>query len=770
MPASPFNPQRNFASLLRFLLALLTLATASAVAQEMGNTLKSTASLDVGQYLRSSNKAYRLEMQKDGNLALYREPSTYIWGTGATAGRRAVMQSDGNLCLANAGGANVWCNYSNGTVGDYFMVMRDTGALEIYRGMPVLPVLPVLPPSVLGLPPGVPGFAPAVPRTVPRDLQGVTSPAPALVWTTLLDTAYYGGRYALAGDNRKLMQHWVDTGRNEGRSPNASMNDDAYQAAKNTAFMQATARPVKGNDYLRVGDWINARPDGGYLLSQNGQFKLVVQTDGNACIYLTSSNRGLWCSLKNSLDPNYYSLVVLANGLICVYSEGAFNASTGTITRASNGDIKGSPRYCLPDAKGGSNRGYFSVLSNDGALTMFRNGSREQPLEPVWNSAMLNRLDIKDIHLNWWQSTFSPVINATNAAGNFFKDGYQIVSNGTQNVVSVVAKGTVDAAKVVEKGTVDTANQLARETEKAAILIAKETVNAATVLAKDTVNTANLVANNTERVAVIVGRSVESAGQVVGKEIIKDGKIVGYAVANLAVDAWNSLKGSCGVIGRRVFPIDPYFQGYKQITGVVNTYGSFIPGSAELKKATDMANQCFDWAQDGFYCAFPAQMEKLVSQSANIPGNLLNLATRVFNEAKTEECLIAGAATAGMGLPMCAMGKVVVNDAKKAFACFSAAEAKGVMKKFYTSSAKKADAPSFPNQASCQGIGELAFSVAILVVTEALSAEAAAAKQTGKSNTVAIVADELRTVYRVAAAGADYNQIVGELDALPECK
>jgi hypothetical protein len=42
-------------------------------------------------------------------------------------------------------------------------------------------------------------------------------------------------------------------------------------------------------------------------------------------------------------------------------------------------------------------------------------------------------------------------------------------------------------------------------------------------------------------------------------------------------------------------------------------------------------------------------MAKIVSQSGEIPGNLINLASRVFNEAKTKDCLLAGAATAPIG-------------------------------------------------------------------------------------------------------------------------
>ena len=395
---------------------------------------------------------------------------------------------------------------------------------------------------------------------------------------------------------------------------------------------------------------------------------------------------------------------------------------------------------------------------------MFRTGNRDLPREPVWNRSMVGWLDIRDGSGSWFDTVSRAVQSSMSGAGDLFKDGYQIVSNGTQSAVAVVAKGSADAARVVEKATVDTANTVARETANAAVIA----VNA-------TVNTANKVADDTTAVAVTVGRSVQDGSQVVGKEIVKNGEIVGYAVANLAVDAWSMSKTNCGQIGRKVFSISVPFQGVTTITSAVNTYGGFIPESAEFKRATEGANQCFEWTQDGFYCAFPAEIEKIVSQSATIPGNLINLATRVFNEAKTQECLIADAATVqfgAIGMQVCALGKVVVSDAKKAFACFTAAESKGLMKKFYAplaSAGEKANPTTFLNQAACTGIGELAFQVAEKILTRGLSAEAKAAQAAGKSNTVAMVADQLRTVYKVAAAGAKYDDIMSDLEKLPEC-
>jgi len=729
------------AQLLQILLMFVAFAAPSAFAQEMGNTLVTNQSLSVGQYLRSTNKQYKLAMQGDGNLALYREPSTYLWGTGATAGRRAVMQSDGNLCMYTAANAGAWCNSSNGAEGAYYLMLRDSGVLEVYRGAPA------------------------------------NSGASVLVWTTLLDAPYYNGRYAdlknaFNGDARRLMDHWVNSGRFEGRAPNASVSDagrqkataanldtkfyankygdlrnafgyDAdglYQHWMNHGMKEAripnqpteewlapAPRSANGRSSMRVEDWLHTNE---YLRAPGGGYVAVLQNDNNLVIYQTGDPKNANAGNHRWNYNNNQPLGSSGPAVLRIQGDGHFCVYKGSV-RAQGQGVK-----CIPAGAGGPIGRYYLTLQDDGNLVIYKGNGPSDSRGWIWD-----------------RLTTAP------SSGFSFSSITEAVSTFVVNTANTVANGTAGAANTVAAGSVGAANDFAREAAAAS----KVVLNA-------TVDTANKVANDTTKVAVTVGRSVENGTQVVGKEIIKNGEIVGYAVANLAVDAWNLLKGNCGVIGRKVFPIDPYFQGFRQITSVVNTYGGYVPGSAELKKATDQANQCFEWAQDGFYCAFPAEIEKIVSQSASIPGNLLNLATRVFNEAKTEQCLIAGAATAtfgAMGLQVCALGKVVVTDAQKAFACFSAAEAKGVMKKFYTTSATPT---SFPNQASCRGIGELALFVAETIVTDGLSNQAKAAKAAGKSNTVAIVADQLLTVYKIAAAGADYNKVVSELDALPECK
>lgn len=283
-------------------------------------------------------------------------------------------------------------------------------------------------------------------------------------------------------------------------------------------------------------------------------------------------------------------------------------------------------------------------------------------------------------------------------------------------------------------------------------------VSASNEVAHTTVDVSNKVANTTASVAVTVGREVEQGGQIVGREVVRNGEIVGYAVANLAQDAWNLLNANCGVIGRKAFPIDKYFKGASFITNSVIKYGNTGGG---VQAAA--AEQCFNWAQDGFYCDIPRELGNVVSRAASIPGNAVNLSTKIFNEAKSTECLAAGGATilaGGIGMEVCGFAKVVANDAQGAYTCYVAAESKGIMTRF----AGKSN--GFPSQPSCTASGQLALKVAENILTDTLSDRVKQASSSGKS--AALVAEQLMAIYS-NVDGSNYPSVVAELRKLPEC-
>lgn len=86
--------------------------------------------LNSGEQLISPNGAYRLVMQTDGNLVLYKG-SQALWATGGQgSGARAVMQADGNLVVYNGSTAK-WSS-STGGFDASILKIQDDGNLVIY--------------------------------------------------------------------------------------------------------------------------------------------------------------------------------------------------------------------------------------------------------------------------------------------------------------------------------------------------------------------------------------------------------------------------------------------------------------------------------------------------------------------------------------------------------------------------------------------------------------------------------------------------------------
>lgn len=108
------------------LLALTSIASAA-------STLTANQWLNVNDSLTSTNGDFRLVMQGDGNLVLYRlSDSTALWSTQTqgNAGAEAVMQGDGNLVVYKNGVA-LWESNTDGYPMS-FLNMQNDGNLVIY--------------------------------------------------------------------------------------------------------------------------------------------------------------------------------------------------------------------------------------------------------------------------------------------------------------------------------------------------------------------------------------------------------------------------------------------------------------------------------------------------------------------------------------------------------------------------------------------------------------------------------------------------------------
>ena len=97
-----------------------------------GDSIATNQKLDRGQWLRSGDGRYRLQMQTDGNLVAYNSAGRAIWATNRT-GAFAVVQSDGNLVEYAGGGTAVWASNTAGS-GANRLVMQSDGNLVLYAG------------------------------------------------------------------------------------------------------------------------------------------------------------------------------------------------------------------------------------------------------------------------------------------------------------------------------------------------------------------------------------------------------------------------------------------------------------------------------------------------------------------------------------------------------------------------------------------------------------------------------------------------------------
>jgi hypothetical protein len=103
----------------------------------IASTLLPGQTMRGGQFLKSENGDFRLQMKTDGNLAVFQKGAGKIWWT-ATYGadRRVVMQSDGNL-VVYGGDAAVWSTTTNGFPSS-FLKLEDNGMVCVYKGQRLL--------------------------------------------------------------------------------------------------------------------------------------------------------------------------------------------------------------------------------------------------------------------------------------------------------------------------------------------------------------------------------------------------------------------------------------------------------------------------------------------------------------------------------------------------------------------------------------------------------------------------------------------------------
>ena len=111
-----------------FILSLSSLANAI-------NTLNPGESLNVRQSISSNNGCFKLIMQNDGNLVLYRNSDNIVaWATNTsgTSTNIATMQTDGNFVTYKPFKIPTWASQTSGKSNSK-IVLQDDGNLVIYQ-------------------------------------------------------------------------------------------------------------------------------------------------------------------------------------------------------------------------------------------------------------------------------------------------------------------------------------------------------------------------------------------------------------------------------------------------------------------------------------------------------------------------------------------------------------------------------------------------------------------------------------------------------------
>jgi hypothetical protein len=95
--------------------------------------VNATYVLNPGQAV--STNRIRLTLRTDGDLVLYNEHGSVVWGTGTRAsGTHAVFQADGNFVLYSSSNATLWSSNTPGHDGAVLVLRSDGNMVITYRG------------------------------------------------------------------------------------------------------------------------------------------------------------------------------------------------------------------------------------------------------------------------------------------------------------------------------------------------------------------------------------------------------------------------------------------------------------------------------------------------------------------------------------------------------------------------------------------------------------------------------------------------------------
>lgn len=343
------------------------------------------AVLSPGEQLTSPNGTYRLVMQADGNLVLYKGGQV-LWATGGQGtGARAVMQADGNFVVYN-GSAAKWSS-STGGFDASVLKLQDDGNLVVYdAGRPIWSwaggyVGHLLAPGQQ-LSPGRMVRSPDGSHRMVMQADGnlVLYRGGQALWATGGMGA--GSRLVMQTDGNLVVYDssaakWSSNGSGFGGA-NLVVQDDGNAVV----YHSGHAIWTWGSGYM--GDTLNAGAvldPGAYLKSPNKAFTLIMQpADSNLVIYGPSGAVWAW----GSDGQGGASAIMQADGNFVVQRGSSVLRNTGT----------------------GGNGGAFLRMQDDDNLVVYRG-----------STALWSRKDAGGLQLPWPVGQSHRILSVGNGYG-----------------------------------------------------------------------------------------------------------------------------------------------------------------------------------------------------------------------------------------------------------------------------------------------------------------------------------------------------------------
>jgi hypothetical protein len=300
------------------------------------STLATNQQLSSGQSLTSTNGSHRLVLQSDGNLVIYKNTGEAIWDTktNGKGGNRFILQGDGNLVLRNSSGSAIWASGTNGKGGTK-LVMQDDGNLVLYTSSNAAVW------SSKGT--SDTGGGSNTPDTIKPviTLNGSAN-------ISIPQGSTFNDPGATASDNQDgnisnkiTVTGTVNTAAAGVYQRQYNVKDAAGNAANTVTriitVVSSGSGGSNGGSVLQSGQQLNVNQS---IQSANGNYRLVLQTDGNLVLY-TKSSQALWSTKTNGKGATRF--VIQSDGNLVLYT----SANQSVWSSKTNG--KGGTKLVIQD-------------------------------------------------------------------------------------------------------------------------------------------------------------------------------------------------------------------------------------------------------------------------------------------------------------------------------------------------------------------------------------------------------------------------------------